>query len=99
MAIGGATAIVLIGTVVLVLLGWKRSDLDQARGPPGTDLICRGQPIRFNLRSAPARDAIQDFGLATMSQGQAEPVIRDEDLVVVRDRYVATVRQALPHPR
>jgi hypothetical protein len=102
-AIGGAAAIVLIGTVALLLLGWKRSDLDQLWGPPlkapGTILICMGQPVAFNLRSAPAQDAVQGFGPATPPHGPPQGGIRDGDLVVVRDRYVATVRQALRHPR
>ncbi len=88
-----AAAAVLILSVALGAPRWKRSDLDRLWGPllkaPGTVLICMGQPVTFNLRSAKAQDAIQGFGPATPPHGRPQPVIGDADLVVVRDRYVA----------
>ena len=89
----GAAMMVLILSVALALPRWKRSDLDRLWGPllkaPGTVLICMGQPVTYNLRSAQAQDAIQGFGPPPLSGGPAYPAIREEDLVIVRDRYVA----------
>jgi hypothetical protein len=92
-AVSGAAVIVLILSVALALPRWKRSDLDQLWGPllkaPGTVLICMGQPVTYNLRSGQAQDAIQGFGPPAPSRGPAHQAIREEDLVIVRDRYVA----------
>jgi hypothetical protein len=88
-----AAVAVLVLTVALALPRWKRSDLDQLWGPllkaPGTVLICMGQPVTYNLRSAQAQDAIQGFGPAAPSGKPPHPAIREEDLILVRDRYVA----------
>jgi hypothetical protein len=48
-----------------------------------------GQPVTYNLRSAQAQDAIQGFGPAAPSGKPPHPAIREEDLILVRDRYVA----------
>jgi hypothetical protein len=90
--IGGA---VLLAAIALLLLwpAWHRSDVErfwaptlQAQGPV---LICLGQPVAYNLRSAQAQDSIQ--GIVTPAPAEPGPneVIPKKDLVVLPDRYVA----------
>lgn len=91
---GAAAVVVLILSVILVLPRWRRSDLDQLWGPllksPGTVMICVGQPAVYNLRSAEAQDEIQGL-IAQKPPGTASThhPIREEDLIILRDRYVA----------
>jgi hypothetical protein len=90
---GVAAAAVLILALALAWPRWKRTDLEQLWGPllkaPGPVLICMGQPATYNLRSTQAQDAIQGFGPAPTSVTPPHPAIREEDLILVRDRYVA----------
>jgi len=91
---------VAAGAVVLLLLAtyavwtWRRSELDDLWGPvlrtPGTVLVCMGLQAAYNLRSAPAQDAIQGI-LPTAPATTAPPrrPITEDDLVLLRDRYVA----------
>src|SRR5450432_360868 len=93
---GGAAAAValLIMAFTLALPGWRRSDLDELWSPvlkaAGTVLICVGQPVAYNLRSAQAQDAMQGFE-APQPPGSpsAQRVIREQDLIILADRYVA----------
>jgi hypothetical protein len=91
---GAAAALVLAVSVALALPSWRHSDLDQLWGPllkaSGPVLICVGQPAVYNLRSAEAQDEIQ--GLINQKPPGVIPphrVIREEDLIILRDRYVA----------
>jgi len=89
-AVAGSAAAVAVVILVLVLAlpGWRRSDLDRLWEPvlkaPGAALICVGQPVAYNLKSAQAQDAIQGFG----TQSEHAP-IREQDLLILWDRYVA----------
>jgi hypothetical protein len=100
---GGAAAVTLLAVAVTLALtlafpgalpGWKRSDLDRLWSPllkaPGQVLICVGQPVAYNLKSAQAQDEIQGFE-APQPPGSppAGRLIRPEDLIILWDRYVA----------
>jgi hypothetical protein len=55
---------------------------------PGTVLICLGLQAAYNLRSAQAQDEVQ--GLIPPREGRAaRQPIREEDLILLADRYVA----------
>jgi hypothetical protein len=90
-----AAAATLILSATIELPRWRRSDLDQFWSPvlkvPGAVLICVGLQAAYNLRSAQAQDEMQ--GLSTRPQPPgAHPArhpIREDDLVILRDRYVA----------
>jgi hypothetical protein len=90
-----AVAALALSTILLALPRWRASDLDQLWGPllktPGPVLICVGQPAVYNLRSAEAQDEIQ--GLIAHKPQTGKPVahrmIPEDDLIVLRDRYVA----------
>ena len=91
---GAVAAVVLILSLTLGLPVWRSSDLDQFWTPvlkvPGTVLICVGLQAAYNLKSAQAQDEMQ--GLSTQQPPGASPPhrpIREEDLVILRDRYVA----------
>lgn len=93
-AVGATAAVALILPLTLLVLGWKGSDLDQFWSPvlkaPGRVLICVGLQAAYNLRSAQAQDEMQ--GLNTQQPSGAPPPhrpLREEDLVILRDRYVA----------
>jgi hypothetical protein len=83
-----AVAVVAIAILAVLLPGWRRTDLDRLWEPllksPGTVLICVGQPVTYNLKSSQAQDAIQGVGGAS-----AHPPIREQDLLILWDRYVA----------
>jgi hypothetical protein len=83
-----AAVAVVILALVLVLPRWRRSDLDRLWEPvlkaPGAVLICVGQPVAYNLKSAQAQDAIQGVGAPS-----EHPPIREQDLLILWDRYVA----------
>ena len=95
--IAGSVAAVALAALVLTLAFQRwggHTDLDQLWGPvlksPGTVLICVGQPVAYNLRSTQAQDAIQGFGPPQPPRGApAHRTIREEDLIILWDRYVA----------
>lgn len=91
--IGSAAALgLLILAVIMTAPGLQHSDLDDLWGPvlktPGTVLVCVGLQAAYNLRSAQAQDEIQGITRPSPS-APARPPIREEDLVLLRDRYVA----------
>jgi len=96
---GGVAGVALLAlALTLALPGWQRSDLDQLWSPllkaPGPVLICVGQPVAYNLRSAQAQDAIQGFEVPPPPASPGAPpsaqrVIREDDLIILSDRYVA----------
>jgi hypothetical protein len=86
----GAAASVLVATMLfLVRSNLRTSELDDLWGPvlksPGSVLICVGLQAAYNLRSAQAQDAVQ----GVVRQPSTVEPIRGEDLVLLRDRYVA----------
>jgi hypothetical protein len=86
-------ALLVLGSAV-TLRGWRRSDLDLLWAPflnaQGSVLICVGQPIAYNLRSAQAQDTIQGFDIPQPRPDSAQPqVVQTKDLIILRDRYVA----------
>jgi len=88
-AICGAAA---LAAVALLALPWRQSDLDRFWRPilktPGPVLVCVGQPIAYNLRSAAAQDAIQAEATVEENSPQ-EGAIPKKDLVILPGRYVA----------
>lgn len=92
---GGVVCVaLLILALTVALRSWGRSDLDRLWAPllsaPGQVLICVGQPVAYNLRSAQAQDAIQGFDVPEPPAGPPESrVILQEDLIILWDRYVA----------
>jgi hypothetical protein len=66
----------------------SRSPLEDLWGPtlesPGAVLVCIGLQAAYNLRSAPAQDAIQGIGRDPSMPGP----IREKDLILLKDRYV-----------
>jgi hypothetical protein len=90
-AIGIAAGLV-IGAIVTAV-GWHRSDLDDLWGPvlkaPGTVLVCVGFQAAYNLRSPQAQDEIQGIVQPPSSAAPARHPIREEDLILLRDRYLA----------
>jgi hypothetical protein len=56
---------------------------------PGTVLVCVGLQAAYNLRSAKAQDEIQGIITPQPTTKAARRPIREEDLVLLRDRYVA----------
>ncbi len=90
-AILAGIALVLAVTASLALTTWspRRSDVDRLWGPvldaPGSVLVCVGLQAAFNLRSAQAQDAVQGIIPKPPPTGP----IRESDLVLLRDRYVA----------
>lgn len=90
---GALGAIGLLAEVWTVSVGsWKRSDLDQLWDPvlktQGPILVCVGLQAAYNLRSAQAQDAVQGIVRQSLDTAIA-PAIREQDLVLLRDRYVA----------
>jgi hypothetical protein len=84
----------LILAAALAAPSWRRSDLEDLWGPvlktPGTVLVCVGLQAAYNLRSAKAQDEVQ--GIVPPAPGgavSARAPIREDDLVLLRDRYVA----------
>ena len=91
-ATAGVAALLIVG-VILAAPNWQHSDLDALWGPvlkaPGTVLVCVGLQAAYNLRSAQAQDEIQGIIQQPAPVTAAPRPIRDEDLVLLRDRYVA----------
>ena len=84
---------VLILAAGLAAPSLRRSDLDDLWGPvlktPGSVLVCVGLQAAYNLRSAKAQDEVQGLIQPTPSAGGANRPIREDDLILLRDRYVA----------
>ncbi|HXK00922.1 MAG TPA: hypothetical protein VMS37_00890 [Verrucomicrobiae bacterium] len=89
-ALVSATLVIL--AAALVTESWRRSDLDDLWGPvlkaPGTVLVCIGVQAAYNLRSAQGQDEIQGI-IPPPAAAAARRPIQEEDLVLLRDRYVA----------
>ncbi len=87
------TAVLLIVAAILAAPNWHRSDLDDLWGPvlktPGTVLVCVGLQAAYNWRSAQAQDEVQGIIQPPARAGAAHRTIPEEDLVLLRDRYVA----------
>jgi hypothetical protein len=83
----------LLLAAATAVLSWRHSDIDQLWGPllkaPGTVLVCVGLQAAYNLRSAHEQDELQGILPAPKSAGAPHRPIREEDLVLLRDRYVA----------
>ena len=94
MLVGAAsTGLLILGVAaVLTTVNWRRSDLDDLWGPvlkaPGTVLVCIGIQAAYNLRSAQAQDEIQGV-VGPPGASALHRSIHEEDLVLLRDRYVA----------
>lgn len=92
--IAGTLGAIALAILVFTLFqgSWKRSDLDRLWEPvlkaPGPVLVCVGLQVAYNLRSARAQDEIQGI-LPQHLDNAATPAIREQDLVLLRDRYVA----------
>jgi hypothetical protein len=87
----GAAALVVLALTLLSPRG-KDMALRQLWQPvlkaPGTVLISLGQPIVYNLRSAPAQDEIQGVGAEQPGSGPPDSILK-KDLVILPDRYAA----------
>ena len=83
-------ALVMIAAALFSTLP-RHSDLDDLWSPvvkaPGTVLVCVGLQAAYNLRSAQAQDEIQ--GLLPSSGAGTPLPVRGEDLVLLKDRYIA----------
>ncbi len=88
----GVAALLILGAI-LEAPNWHHSDLDALWGPvlksPGTALVCVGLQAAYNLRSAQAQDEVQGITQTPAGSAVSRRPIRDEDLVLLRDRYVA----------
>jgi hypothetical protein len=82
----------LIVAASLAAPSLRTSELDELWGPvlktPGAVLVCVGLQAAYNLRSAKAQDEIQGV-IQPMPPAASRPPIGEEDLVLLRDRYVA----------
>jgi hypothetical protein len=80
-------------TASLTTARWRPSDLDELWAPllktPGTVLVCVGLQAAFNFRSAQPQDEIQGIARPPLPAEATTQPIRAEDLVLLRDRYVA----------
>ena len=89
---GVLVAALLILAAALSRSRWARSDLDELWGPvlkaPGTVLVCVGLQAAYNWRSAQAQDEIQGI-IEPSPQASPRRPIPEEDLVLLKDRYVA----------
>jgi hypothetical protein len=92
---GAAVAVValLILALTLVLPEWGRSDLDRLWSPelkaPGPVLVCVGLQAAYNPRSVQAQDEIEGVVPPQSRAPGPHRAIREDDLVLLRDRYVA----------
>lgn len=86
-------AAVLLLAAGLAAISWRRSDIDNLWGPllktPGTVLVCVGVQAAYNLRSAQAQDEVQGILQQPAGMAAVHRPIREEDLTLLRDRYVA----------
>ncbi|MFB3778360.1 MAG: hypothetical protein ACE141_12150 [Bryobacteraceae bacterium] len=90
LVVAGAAVVVLAAAVLYFsTLKEPTSELDDLWGPvlrsPGMVLVCVGLQAAYNLRSAHAQDVVQ----GVVQQPATVGPIRGEDLVLLRDRYVA----------
>jgi hypothetical protein len=87
-----AAVVILAATLIFARLNWPSSELSDLWGPvlktPGTVLVCVGLQAAYNLRSAQGQDAIQGI-IGPPSDATGHLPLREEDLVLLRDRYVA----------
>ena len=92
-ALAAVAVALLILALTLVLPEWRRSDLDRLWSPevkaPGTVLVCVGLQAAYNPRSVQAQDAIEGVIPPQSDAPGPHRPIREEDLVLLRDRYVA----------
>jgi hypothetical protein len=92
-AISTAAICVMILAVSLIAVFWRHSDLDDLWGPvlktPGTVLVSVGLQAAYNLRSAQAQDETQGILQPSSKTPEVHAPIREEDLILLRDRYVA----------
>lgn len=72
---------------------WLRSDLDRLWEPvlkaPGPVLVCIGLQAAYNPRSVQAQDVIEGVLPPQSRAPGPHRAIREEDLILLRDRYVA----------
>ena len=91
-----AAGVVAIAALAAILIfaqvDWRRSDLDDLWGPflktQGTVLVCVGLQAAYNLRSAQAQDEVQGI-IEPPSGATGRRPIREDEMVLLRDRYVA----------
>jgi len=91
---GAAVGVALvILAAILAVPNLHHSDLDDLWGPvlktQGTVLVCVGLQAAYNWRSAQAQDATQGIIQPSTGDAATSRSIRDQDLVLIRDRYVA----------
>jgi hypothetical protein len=86
-----AVGVSLTLAAILARWDWRRASLNDLWAPvlksPSTVLVCVGLQAAYNLRSAEAQDAIQ--GVIASIPAAANRPIQDDDLILLRDRYVA----------
>ena len=91
--VASLAAVVAVLGAVLAISYWRRSDLDELWRPvlraPGAVLVCVGLQPAYNPRSAEAQDAMHGIVPAPAAPAPARTPIREQDLVLLRDRYVA----------
>jgi len=83
----------LVLVFMLTLPDWRRSDLDRLWEPvlkaPGPILVCVGLQAAYNPRSVEAQDAIEGVVPPPSGAPAHHRMIREEDLILLRNRYVA----------
>ncbi len=83
----------LLLAAVFTAMNLRHSEIDSLWGPvlkaPGTVLVCVGVQAAYNLRSAQAQDEIQGVLPPSAAPPAPHRPIREEDLTLLRDRYVA----------
>lgn len=86
-----AAAIGAAAGLTLIALNWRHSELEDLWGPlvkaPGQVLVGVGLQAAYNVRSAQAQDEIQ--GVVRRPPTAVAHPIQADDLVLLRDRYVA----------
>jgi hypothetical protein len=89
----GTAVLLLIAAFIFAELNWRHSELDDLWGPvlktPGTALVCVGLQAAYNPRSAEIQDAIQGVVAPPSGLMPALRSMREEDLILLRDRYIA----------
>ena len=87
-----AVTVSLTVAAILTRWDWRRASLNDLWAPvlksPSTVLVCVGLQAAYNLRSAEAQDAIQGV-LGSIAGAATNRPIQDDDLILLRDRYVA----------
>jgi len=83
----------LTAAVFLLPVTWRRTELDRLWEPvlkaPGPVLVCVGLQAAYNPRSVRAQDEIEGVIPQPSSEASRRRTIHDDDLVLLRDRYVA----------